>query len=75
TDDLGIKSWKLREKVFKDSENMGIRLDNHANQNASFEKPSLVSRSDSEIPIWVVPNDEEIVILNEILELIRNGRV
>jgi len=73
TDDLGIKSWKLREKVFKDSQNMGIRLDDDANQNASFEKPSLVSRNDSKIPIWVVPNDEEIVILNEILELIGNG--
>ncbi len=42
TDDVGLRSWKLREKVCRDAEAMGVVLDTAANQKAVDLKPAFI---------------------------------
>lgn len=67
TDDVGVKSWKLREKVCRGVENLGVVMDQEANRNAPTDRASCVSSAQSRTQIWVAPTDEEIIILKEIL--------
>jgi acetate kinase len=67
TDDIGLKSWKLREKVCSGVQNLGVELDVDLNKNAPVDKAALVSSPKSKTKIWVVPTDEEVVILKEVL--------
>lgn len=67
TDDVGLRSWKLREKVCSNAQNLGVEFDIDANKNVSLDRASLVSNMNSKTQIWVVPTDEEIVIVNEVL--------
>lgn len=70
TDDIGLKSWKLREKVCAGKEAMGLFLDKEANQHAPIDKASLISLPGSTIQAAVIPTDEESIILKEVLALI-----
>ena len=67
TDDIGVKSWKLRARVCGKVENLGIQLDLDANRSAPPDRPSRVSRETSRTQVWVIPTDEELVILQEVL--------
>ncbi len=67
TDDVGLKSWKLRARVCGSAQNLGVEMDAERNTNAPLDRASLVSSAHSKTQIWVVPTDEESVILQEIL--------
>lgn len=67
TDDVGVKSWKLREAVCAGAEALGVALDRDANRAAPADQATRVSAAGSTTQIWVVPTDEEIVILREVL--------
>jgi acetate kinase len=67
TDDIGIKSWKLRERVCSGVENLGVVIDVEANKNAPIDQITRVSGPKSATQILVAPNDEELVILQEVL--------
>jgi acetate kinase len=67
TDEAGSKSWRLREKVCSNVQNLGVEIDMEANRHAPVDKATLVSSANSRTQIWVIPTDEEIVILNEII--------
>jgi acetate kinase len=67
TDEAGLKSWRLREKVCSNVQNLGVEIDVNANRRAPVDKATLVSSATSKTQIWVVPTDEEIVIFNEIV--------
>jgi len=69
TDDVGQKCWKLREKVCSHAEHLGVEIDVEANKNAPTDKAS-VSADHSKTQIWVVPTDEESVILKEVIAII-----
>ncbi|MHC1772079.1 MAG: acetate/propionate family kinase [Flexilinea sp.] len=66
TDDIGETCWKMRERVFSGTDAMGIRLDTEKNKTTGGSSPERISRSDSGIQIWVIPTDEESVILHEV---------
>ena len=70
TDDIGVRSWKLREKVCSGVESLGIRIDIIENRNAPFDRESCVSQIGSPTSILVIPTDEERVILEEVQKLI-----
>jgi acetate kinase len=70
TDDVGVKSWKLREKVCSNVERLGVEIDREGNQHAPADQASLVSSPTSRTQIWVVPTDEEIIILREVIALL-----
>jgi len=67
TDDVGLKSWKLREKVCSGVENLGIKIDTEINKTAPADKATLLSATTSKTQIWIIPTDEEIVILKEVI--------
>ena len=69
TDSIGVKSWKLRERVCSRVENMGLLLDKDANEHAFADKASRISLPESRIQVWVVPTDEESIILKEVVAL------
>lgn len=72
TDDIGLRSWKLREKVCNGVENLGILLDREANRTAPADQATRISLPASRVQLWVVPNDEEAVIRDEVLALIES---
>jgi acetate kinase len=67
TDSLGTQSWKLRERVCGEVDNLGIHLDKLKNRNAPADAESFIEQPDSLTRIIVIPNDEEVVILREVL--------
>jgi acetate kinase len=73
TDDVGLKSWKLRERVCSGAENLGVRLDAAANRLATTNTAARVSSAASQTQIWVVPTDEEQVVMQEVLDLLKES--
>lgn len=67
TDDIGTHSWKLREKVCGNVQQLGIRLDLDANRNAKADQPQILNAQDSGVKIISMPTDEEQVILKEVV--------
>ncbi len=67
TDDVGMRTWSLRQKVLTGVDGLGIQIDAKKNRNAPPDSASLVSSDGSRTQIWCVPTDEEIVILREIM--------
>jgi acetate kinase len=67
TDDVGLTSWKLREKVCSGVERLGVEIDTEINKYAPADKATLVSSPMSKTQIWIVPTDEEIVMLKEVI--------
>ena len=58
----------LRGKMVKSFRAIGCELDNIANEEIGVEK--LITKRESEIPVWVVPTNEELKIAMETYELI-----
>jgi acetate kinase len=70
TDDIGVRSWQLRQAVCQGVEGLGVVLDVEANRQAPGDRASVVSAPGSRTQILVVPTDEERVILEEVLGLL-----
>jgi acetate kinase len=67
----GEMNWKLRERVLEGMESLGIKLDKSANQKAvSREKESQISAKGSAIKVFVVPTDEEIVFIEDVVAIL-----
>ena len=71
TDSIGVSSWRLRESVCTDAENLGVILDRSANRTANTaadpDKVTWIHDGESAIKILVMQTDEERVILEEVL--------
>ena len=70
TDDIGIKSWKLREKVCSNVDILGIRLDVDANRNSTSGDGKNIATPDSRTSVLAVATDEESVIYSEVRNLL-----
>ena len=70
TDDIGVTSWQLREKVCGDVEALGILLDRETNRVANPNGVTIISKPGSRTNIIVMPTDEEKVILQEVMGLL-----
>ncbi|MDF1747041.1 MAG: acetate/propionate family kinase, partial [Gimesia sp.] len=68
TGGIGENSVSLREKVCSNLEWAGIRLDAERNKVASNE--AQIQADDSQVQIWVVPTNEEIVVGRQTVEVI-----
>ena len=74
TDSVGTRSWKLREKVCGGVASLGILLDTEKNRAAPPHVETFVNQPQSRAAIIVIPTDEEVVILQEVLAaLSRSG--
>ena len=74
TDDIGVKSPRIRSLVCAGMEWCGIRLDEERNGRATGEEEAHIEAPDSSMDILVVPTDEELVIAREGLGVIGGAR-
>ncbi|MGD0338959.1 MAG: acetate/propionate family kinase [Bacteroidota bacterium] len=70
TDDIGVNSWQVRERVCRDMEWCGIELDETANRKAAKDKISVLNSKKRQVKILTVPTEEELVICWEGINLI-----
>lgn len=67
----GEMNWKLRERVLEGIEGLGIKLDKKRNEAAvSHEKESEISAEDSPVKVFVIPTDEEIVFIEDVVAIL-----
>ncbi|MFH1683475.1 MAG: acetate kinase [Candidatus Margulisiibacteriota bacterium] len=67
----GELNWKLRERVLEGLEGLGIKLDKNKNEKTkSREKETLISADDSPIKVYVIPTDEEIVFVEDVVAIL-----
>src|SRR5690606_22195035 len=58
---VGENSYQVREKIVENLEWLGILLDNAANKGVT-ELPARISSADSEISVWIIGVDEEVMM-------------
>ena len=71
---VGENAALLRKDVIKKLECLGLKLDETVNDKvASFKDihEGIISSSDSKVPVYVVPTNEELMIATDTYELIR----
>ena len=62
---------KLREDVLANLEHLGIKLDKKRNQQAiTRDTESLISTDDSLVKVFVIPTDEEIVFIEDVVAIL-----
>lgn len=67
----GELNWKLREMVLEGLEGLGIKLDKKVNEKTkSREKETLISAKDSSIKVYVIPTDEELVFIEDVVAIL-----
>lgn len=67
----GEMNVKLREAVLIDMEHLGIKLDKGRNEKArTRDKETLISADDSPIKVFVIPTDEEIVFVEDVIAIL-----
>ena len=67
----GELNVKLRERVLTGMENLGIKLDKRRNQAAkSREEESVISSDDSPVKVFVIPTDEEMVFIEDVVAIL-----
>ncbi len=69
TGGIGENAYDIREKVCKDMDFLGIKLDEKANDDLRG-KLARISADDSKVEVWVVPTNEELLIARDTLALI-----
>lgn len=68
----GEKNWQLREKVLEGMENLGLKLDKRQNEKThSGDKEVSISSHDSPVKIFVIPTDEEIVFIEDVVAILQ----
>ncbi|MFH1825722.1 MAG: acetate kinase [bacterium] len=67
----GEKNWKMRERVLSGLEGLGIKLDKQRNEKAmgGFREEEI-SADDSPIKVLVIPTDEEIVFIEDVVAIL-----
>jgi acetate kinase len=69
----GEMNYLLRESVCQGLENLGIKLDPKKNKAAcSHDKESVISADDSPIKLLVIPTDEELVFIEDVVAILEN---
>jgi len=67
---IGENSASIRARIAEQLGWLGVALD--AGENARHSR--LISRADSQIPVYVIPTDEELMIAQHTLSLLMNGQ-
>ena len=70
---IGTHAAPIRARILDGLEGLGIVLDPEANEAASGRE-ALITARDSQVPVWVVPTNEELVIAIDTFKLARAAR-
>lgn len=70
TDDVGVQSWRVRQRVCEGMAWCGIALDDACNQNVAATGISRINKPGMPVEVLAMPTDEEIVICQQGLALL-----
>ena len=66
---VGENQWSTRQEACEGLEFLGVKIDNELNKALrSFEK--VISTSDSNVTVCIIPTDEELMIATDTMELL-----
>ena len=68
TGGIGEHTVCVRERVCKDMEFLGIKLDLKKNANPPRDEETLISAKDSKVKVYIIPTNEELYIARETLK-------
>ena len=68
---IGINNIDVRRELFSKLELLGIKIDTLKNNHV--DELIKISTDDSKIQVYVIPSEEESIILEDTLNLVRNG--
>ncbi len=68
TGGIGEHTVCVRERVCKDMEFLGIKLDLKKNANPPRDEETLISTKDSKVKVYIIPTNEELYIARETLK-------
>ena len=71
TGGVGENRHEVREAVCENMEFLGIKLDKKQNAKIMFGKDGIISTPDSKVKVVVLPTDEELMIAQDTLALIK----
>lgn len=67
----GERGWEMREEVCKGMEELGVKIDTERNREAvSRNHESVISADDSPVKIFVIPTDEELVFVEDVVGIL-----
>jgi acetate kinase len=69
TGGIGENSVRVRERVCKNLEAVGAKLDDAKNSAGADERS--IHAEDSRVQIWIIPTDEEIIVARDAMEFLR----
>lgn len=72
TGGIGENGQRVRASVCENLQELGIELDQPANQSARGEAP--IHAASSRVQIWVVPTNEEIIVARQARQLLEGGK-
>lgn len=68
---IGVNNIDVRRELFSKLELLGIKID--TDKNNHIDELIKISSNDSKIQVYVIPSEEESVVLEDTLSLVRNG--
>ena len=71
---VGENGIEAREDIINRVSSLGIKLDKNANDNVAGYKDNqegIISSSDSRVAVWVVPTNEELMIIKDTYKVIK----
>ena len=71
TGGVGENRHEVREAVCENMEFLGIKLDKEQNAKIMFGKDGIISTPDSKVKVVVLPTDEELMIAQDTMALVR----
>ena len=72
TGGIGENSVNVRSKVLSDMQQLGIVLDGR--RNVAGLPEAVITADDSPIPVYVVPTNEEIMVVREAYRVIQQSK-
>ena len=69
---IGENQWEHREKICKNLEFMGIKLDRELNQKMVLGKCGKISSEKSSVSVFVIATNEELEMAREVSEIFKN---
>ncbi|MBL8676715.1 MAG: acetate/propionate family kinase [Alphaproteobacteria bacterium] len=71
TGGIGENAWQVRQKVCNGLKWLNVELDEELNTSFHSTDATRISTPESEIIVWVIPTNEEIIIAQDVFKLIK----
>ncbi len=73
TGGIGQHDWSMRRQVLDGLDFLGLKLEQKKNETAPATGETCISAGDSNVKVWVLPTDEELVVARQTFEVLHNN--